>query len=414
MKWDREFHVFKMLQSRYMDGFWIGAGKPGLHYYSFKDDKVHYVPISEGEEEPVSDIHDIYEFNDTTLFVVAGVQGFYRINLQKTASGIGVYRQKHYRFFYEQQEINMFYPMLAEGDSILWLGSRQKGLIRFDLRTEEYHVISLKERLHKSVDDILSLCRAHDGKLYVGTTSGLVQLTFHGSRFDAVYIGREEGLLNDMIHGVLEDKNGYLWLGTNRGLIKYNPKNRASHYYYYTGGVKVGEFSDDAYYVCPYTGSLFFGGVNGFLALDGKAAAVPDYRPSILLRYIWIGRNKIDLGKYYDNKAKKLTLHGSELSFSVAFAVPDFQTGDEVEYSFMLEGYDKDWNHVGERSTAYYGVHSVETRLLIIMFRREVISLKFVIRRMFSIPIISTLPCRYRYCLHGIGRYGRTAFIYWY
>ena len=159
------------------------------------------------------------------------------------------------------------------------------------MRTEEYHVISLKERLHKSVDDILSLCRTHDGKLYVGTTSGLVQLTFHGSRFDAVYIGREEGLLNDMIHGVLEDKNGYLWLGTNRGLIKYNPKNRASHDYYYTGGVKVGEFSDDAYYVCPYTGGLFFGGVNGFLALDGKAAAVTDYRPSILLRYIWIGRN---------------------------------------------------------------------------------------------------------------------------
>lgn len=358
VKWDREFHVFKMLQSRYMDGFWIGAGKPGLHYYSFKDDKVHYVPISEGEEEPVSDIHDIYEFNDTTLFVVSGVQGFYRINLQKAASGIGVYRQKHYRFFYEQQEINMFYPMLAEGDSILWLGSRQKGLIRFDLRTEEYHVISLKERLHKSVDDILSLCRAHDGKLYVGTTSGLVQLTFHGSRFDAVYIGREEGLLNDMIHGVLEDKNGYLWLGTNRGLIKYNPKNRASHDYYYTGGVKVGEFSDDAYYVCPYTGSLFFGGVNGFLALDGKAAAVPDYRPSILLRYIWIGRNKIDLGKYYDNKAKKLTLHGSELSFSVAFAVPNFQTGDEVEYSFMLEGYDKDWSSFGGNEVTYNNVPS--------------------------------------------------------
>ncbi len=31
-------------------------------------------------------------------------------------------------FFHEQREIMMFYPMLAEGDSILWLGSREKDL----------------------------------------------------------------------------------------------------------------------------------------------------------------------------------------------------------------------------------------------------------------------------------------------
>ena len=72
----------------------------------------------------------------------------------------------------------MFYPMLPEGDSILWLGSREKGLVRFDKRTEEYKVISLKEMLHKSVDDVLSLYRTKEGLLYVGTTSGLVCLEF--------------------------------------------------------------------------------------------------------------------------------------------------------------------------------------------------------------------------------------------
>ena len=50
-------------------------------------------------------------------------------------------------------------------------GVERKGLVRFDKRTEEYRVISLKEMLHKSVDDVLSLYRAHDGKMYVGTTS---------------------------------------------------------------------------------------------------------------------------------------------------------------------------------------------------------------------------------------------------
>ena len=97
------------------------------------------------------------------------------------------------------------------------VSSREKGLVRFDKRTEEYQVISLKEKLRKSVDDILSLYRTQDGKMYVGTTSGLVCLSFCGKKIEATYIGREQGLLNDMIHGIQEDGNGFLWLGTNRG-----------------------------------------------------------------------------------------------------------------------------------------------------------------------------------------------------
>ena len=93
----------------------------------------------------------------------------------------------------------MFYAMVAEGDSILWMGSREKGLIRFDMRTNEYKVISLKEILHKAVDDVLSLhFSADQHKLYVGTTSGLVILSFKNNKTTYQYIGREQGLLNDM------------------------------------------------------------------------------------------------------------------------------------------------------------------------------------------------------------------------
>ena len=41
----KSFTVYKLVQSRYMDGFWIGAGDPGLFYYSFRDDAVHSVEI---------------------------------------------------------------------------------------------------------------------------------------------------------------------------------------------------------------------------------------------------------------------------------------------------------------------------------------------------------------------------------
>lgn len=99
--------------------------------------------------------------------------GFHKLILEKQAGTIRLKSQKSYHFFHGQREITMFYPMLAEGDSILWLGSREKGLIRFDKRTEEYKVISLKEMLHKSVDDVLSLYRTKEGVLYGGDNIGI-------------------------------------------------------------------------------------------------------------------------------------------------------------------------------------------------------------------------------------------------
>ena len=46
----------------------------------------------------------------------------------------------------------------------------------------------------------------------------------------------------------------------------------------------------DAYYQCPYTGSLFFGGIDGLLYLDRKVAAAPKFYPDIVLRRLWLGR----------------------------------------------------------------------------------------------------------------------------
>jgi hypothetical protein len=283
----------------------------------------------------------------------------------------------------------MFYPMLAEGDSILWLGSREKGLIRFDKQTEEYKVISLKEILHKSVDDVLSLHRAKDGRMYVGTTSGLVCLTFNKEQISASYIGREQGLLNDMIHGILEDANGFLWLGTNRGLIKYNPKNTSSHAYYYAAGVQVGEFSDDAYYQCPYTGRLFFGGIDGLLYLDKEVATAPEFYPNILLRKLMIGRKEVNLGDYYTDGGKALSFKGAKASFSLSFVVPDFLTGGDVEYSYMLDGFDKDWTSFSSINEASYLEIPSGSYVLKVRYKKDVFNTEY---KVFSIPLYILPP----------------------
>jgi hypothetical protein len=296
-----------------MDGFWVGSGNPGLFYYSFADKALHCV--EDKSVDPVIEIHDIYEENDSVLYAVTAGVGFRKLILERKQGEIHLKSQKRYHFFYEQKEITMFYPMLAEGDSILWLGSREKGLIRFDKQTEEYKVISLKEILHKSVDDVLSLHRAKDGRMYVGTTSGLVCLTFNKKQISASYIGREQGLLNDMIHGILEDANGFLWLGTNR--------------------------------------------------------------------------KEVNLGDYYTDGGKALSFKGAKASFSLSFVVPDFLTGGDVEYSYMLDGFDKDWTSFSSINEASYLEIPSGSYVLKVRYKKDVFNTEY---KVFSIPLYILSP----------------------
>ena len=245
--------------------------------------------------------------------------------------------------------------------------------------------------LHKSVDDVLSLYRTKEGLLYVGTTSGLVCLNSNGKQMKATYIGREQGLLNDMIHGVLEDENGLLWLGTNRGLIKYNPINGSSHAYFYSAGVQIGEFSDDAYYMCPYTQELFFGGIDGLLYLDKEVQAAPEFYPDILLRKLTVGHTQVVQGDgdYYTDDGKALQLKGTEVSFALSFVVPDFLSGEDIEYSYQLEGYDKDWTSFSSINEASYTGVPAGDYIFKVRYKRDVFDTEY---RHFSIPVYILSP----------------------
>lgn len=340
-KWDNEYQVYTFKESHYINGFWVGAGESGLLYYSYIDQNFHNA--TNKSLPAITQIHGIYEANDSTLYLATSGVGLQQITLKKNQHDIKIQWQKQFHFFYEQQEITKFSSMVAQNDSILWLGSRQKGIIRFNMKTKEYQVVSLRDILHKSVDDVLCLYFSKYNKLYIGTTSGLIVLSFQRNKMKAQYVGREQGLLNDMIHGILEDDKGLLWLSTNRGIIKYNPTNEFSHAYYYSSGIQIGEFSDDAYYKCPYTHTLFFGGVDGLLYINKNNVNNAEYYPNILLKKLIVNHQETTFTNYYSKDRSTLIFKGSPVSFSLAFIAPDYINGSDIEYSYTLEGYDKKW-----------------------------------------------------------------------
>jgi ligand-binding sensor domain-containing protein/two-component sensor histidine kinase len=92
----------------------------------------------------------------------------------------------------------------------LWAGSLDDGLFCFD--GDRFHAVRKAQGL--SANDIRSLGADHEGHLWVGTrTGGLNRL----GRRKLVSYGAGQGLTNDYTRSVAETPDGVLWVGTTGG-----------------------------------------------------------------------------------------------------------------------------------------------------------------------------------------------------
>lgn len=343
-----EFQVFGIIPSRYMNGFWLGSAEnPALSFYDYDRDAI--IPLE--QDSILSKVHRVYEENDSTLWVTTSGRGLCKVIIDRSGSKIVAQHIRQFIFKDGQREINDFFPMSVEGDSVMWLGSRGMGLVRFNYHTEAYKVYLLENKEKFSINDILAIYPKED-HLYLGTVSGLVKLKFAEDGSPVVFsIGKEQGFLNDMIHGILGDRNGFLWLSTNKGLVKYNPTDHAFHTYYYTNGLQIGEFSDDAFYKSSPEGSLFFGGIDGLLWLEkGGAMNETDHLPQVCFYDMELEGETVNFYDYYDEATQTLALQGVNLALSLSFIAPDFIEGDNFEYSYCLD--DKEWSSFSSTNTA--------------------------------------------------------------
>ncbi len=106
-----------------------------------------------------------------------------------------------------------------------WLGTDNRGIIKYNPVTEET-VIYDKANSGLSTNTIVASHCSRDGYLWFGTyTGGLIQLSPDGHAKNYLATGAENGLLNNNIWSVTEDKWGDIWLGTlGNGVQRLNRK----------------------------------------------------------------------------------------------------------------------------------------------------------------------------------------------
>ncbi len=235
----------------------------------------------------------------------------------------------------------------------IWIGTWGGGLHRFDQASDsfvQYQPVSGNSNsLNNST--VLSIYEDEGGLLWIGTYGGGLNM-FDRTAGTFSHLTETDGLPNNVVYGILSDDNGNLWVSTNKGLSKYNPKTGTFRNYDVKDGLQGNEFNQGSYYGNK-GGELFFGGINGFNAFYPDSITDNPNVPPVFLTSFKVFDKPVELNQSVA-AIKELQLSYSQNFFSFEFVALNYTSTEKNRYAYMLEGLDHQWINAGNRRYASY------------------------------------------------------------
>jgi len=232
----------------------------------------------------------------------------------------------------------------------LWIGTENAGIVYFDRAGGEFVPFRHRPETNSlSSDKIKSLYYAPDGILWIGTNGGgLNAFAIGDQEFRSFTV--EDGLANNVIYSILPDRNGNLWLSSNKGISRFAPGEtfksppEITNYTNYAG--LATEFNTGASYK-DNEGNLYFGGLDGFYW----------FKPSEIKENTLLPKTTITGLSVFDESrplTDGLELEHDQNTVAFTFSSMQFSLPEKNRYRYKLRNYDEDWVEAGNTDFARY------------------------------------------------------------
>jgi signal transduction histidine kinase/ligand-binding sensor domain-containing protein/DNA-binding NarL/FixJ family response regulator len=256
---------------------------------------------------------------------------------------------------------NSFLPvdMLADDENI-WITTADDGLLIIDIRTKE--VRQIKESPARGTlptNQLLGLRADPRQKdlLWIGSYEGLICL--HKKTLQCEIFSYKEGLPDNNIYSILSDRKGFLWLGTNKGICRFDPISKKVREFHMQHGLPGEEFNRFHKMELP-DGHLIFGGTSGWTSFDPLLIRNDDFDPELAFTDLKINNKETSkleknaLSRLSMNSQDQLDLPYEQNTLTIGFAGLEFSQPQDLNYRYRLYGYDNDWVQAGNTHQANY------------------------------------------------------------
>lgn len=351
-------------------GLWIGT-ESGLNYYSYPEKRLKQFPVV-ADGKTVKYVHSICEQNDSTLWIATVGEGIVKISLDNTPASTPKVRSTGRIVLDEgKRASNYFFVSYRENDSILWFGNRGYGAYRMNTETGNMKPYRFDQAVQsQTVNDIFAILK-NDSGYWFGTSSGLTRMNS-----DDYHVYNEaDGFPNNTIHGILEDGKQNLWLSTNQGLVRFNTQTNTIQAFHQQNDLKVTEFSDGAYFKDDRSGTLFFGGTNGFIRISENDLNATEYMPPLQFNRLFLFGKEYNIHEFLHEdreNGNSLQLDYSQNFFGLSFIAIDFLNGNNYTYYYKVDGLSDHWIENGTSTTAMFSNLSPGQYTLLVKYRSNI------------------------------------------
>jgi ligand-binding sensor domain-containing protein/two-component sensor histidine kinase len=240
---------------------------------------------------------------------------------------------------------NLIRKIVKTNDGRLWFANAKTGLLFLHKNTtgNTSYINNPTQKNSISNNNVFDIKEDQEGNLWVSTYGG--GLNYFDSRRQQFRHFESE---NNLLEGLETDSQGNVWAISNGSLLKFDPRNSTFTYFELpdvekTGGVRGYIYKDDK-------GVMYVAGSGYFIPFDPDKLVIQQQRPEVFLTDFSV------FNRSFSNllSEKEIALGYKQNFFTIHFAAPFYSGSAPLQYSYMLEGVNKDWVDAGYSTQAPY------------------------------------------------------------
>ena len=258
--------------------------------------------------------------------------------------------------------------LMQDKEGLIWTGTNE-GVCVFDpeeLMKDKDHYVTFyfdtKNEGSISNNEVKCIFEDSKGNIWFGTSGGGINRLLRGETLEQStfqHYTSNNGLSNDVVQALLEDDNGCLWISTESGISKFDPEEEHFETFNFSDVRQANLFCEASCWKRS-NGDLMFGSYNGMYVFNPQEFMNSSYIPKVLVTNLMVNGNPVAPGdkdialEKSISQTKDIRLRYDQNSFSLEFSMLNFHRSSSNRYTYILEGYEKEWNPISEYNVATY------------------------------------------------------------
>ena len=327
---------------------WIGTFRRGLYMVNGQQVITHY---TQGENAT----------KDINYDVVRGFAEDYRHRIWVSFhGGIGWVDEVRHRIVPIRHklldEVKNINAIAFDKHHNLWMATND-GLFCYSLDTRQ--VLSARQLVssQEMADRLMGICRLLSidsrGRKWVGTLNGLYVID---TDKETRSYGKSQGMPNEMIQGIIEDRMGNVWVTTANGLCRFANNGGEWVLTVFDGQNRLGDAKFLPMALAHGVGdTLLFGCSDGYYVVDPREDNLPRYSGHPIFTSMMVNNQLIQPGVEYDGRVilptalsmtRKITLRNNENFLTLRFSGLNFDMPLHTSYKYRMKGVEDEWVEV--------------------------------------------------------------------